>query len=75
MKIVDPKWISEIKEKLRVGHEVDETIKSNLVASWLIAFLARRNTPFKVYNLGAGVKRVTTDTDICPMCKRKLMEK
>ena len=38
---------------------------------WLIQALAKADRLFKVYNLGAGVSRITTETDVCPCCKRK----
>jgi hypothetical protein len=40
--------------------------------TFVVTELAKLGIPFKVYNLGAGVSKITTDTDICPCCKRKL---
>ena len=68
-KIINPKWQAEILARLT---SIDETLKYNINAAWLIATLSERNIPFRVSNLGAGVKRITTDTDTCPCCKRKL---
>jgi hypothetical protein len=70
--IINPEWKKEIEEKLSKLSTIDETISYNKSAQWLICRLSENGTPFKVYNLGAGVKRVTTDTDICPCCKRVL---
>ena len=69
---MNPEWIKMIKEAHRLGEVIDKTIGSNLVAQWLISFLSEHDVPFKVTNLGAGVKRITTNVDTCPMCKRKL---
>ena len=70
--IVNPMWAKEMKEALTEESPIDETIRANISASFLIVLLSKVNRPFKVYNLGAGVKRVTTDTDACPCCKKKL---
>lgn len=40
----------------------------SLAAKWMILFLTECNIPFKVIQLGAGVKRITTDVDVCPKC-------
>lgn len=39
---------------------------------WTILRLAALGKPFKVYQLGCGVVKITTDTETCPCCKRKL---
>ena len=72
MRTVNPNWANDIKTKLDAGEAIDVTTSFNKAVAWLIEVLSRRDIPFKLYNLGAGVKRVTTDTDCCPMCKRKL---
>ena len=71
--IINQKWVDEIVEKERTRSPIDETISFNTASQWLVTFLSLKNFPFKVYNLGAGVKRITTVTDMCPMCKRKLI--
>jgi len=71
-KIVSPKWAAEVESKI-FQHQPIDVISSSLVATqWLVSKLARLEIPFKIHNLGAGVKRITTDTDTCPYCKRKL---
>lgn len=52
--------------------EFDETYTFNAAAKFVISQLARYGIPFKVYHLGAGVKRITTKTDTCPCCKRRI---
>jgi hypothetical protein len=46
----------------------ERTISHNIASQWLIIALSERNIPFKIFNLGAGVKKITTQTDICPKC-------
>jgi hypothetical protein len=72
MRILNKKWFDQQVIELGETGSLDVTISFNLAAQAIIELLSNRNKPFKVYNLGAGVKRITTNTDICPCCKRKL---
>lgn len=69
---VNPSWIKDIKESIEKHRSIDRTISYNKAAQVLIEILIAQDIPFKVYNLGAGVKRITTNTETCPCCKRKL---
>jgi len=69
---VNPNWLSEKLHTLDYAGELDVTVSYNKAAQSLIEALSHRNKEFKVYNLGAGVKRITTDTEVCPCCKRKI---
>jgi hypothetical protein len=69
---MNPKWIAMVEEKHRKGESIDLTIPENMVAQWLVVFLSNHNVPFKITNLGAGVKRITTITNCCPMCGRNI---
>jgi hypothetical protein len=40
----------------------------NQAVQWLILRLTEADIPFRLIQLGAGVKRVTTETDQCPKC-------
>jgi len=60
------------KEKMRGQIESpDFEFRTSLTvaASWLILLLSEKKYPFKVINLGAGVKLITRKVDICPKCK------
>lgn len=70
--IVNPVWRERIEDLHRRHQPIDEVVKYNPATQWLIGFLAMADVPFRVYNLGAGVKRVTTDATHCPCCKRTL---
>jgi len=79
-KRINPKWADRVLEDVAAYHdplkrgvgfnpkEIDETISYNPAVQWLICLLAQKNIAFKVIQLGAGVKRVTTDVHICPKC-------
>lgn len=51
---------------------IDVTVSHNVNAKWLITKLSNEGIMFKVYNLGAGVKRITTETDKCPCCGKRV---
>ena len=65
--------IKDIADEISKG-TLDRTLIYNNLVQQLIVRLSREGKPFKLYNLGAGVKRITMDTDTCPCCKRKLKE-
>jgi hypothetical protein len=65
------KEIADYKETVRQGQPVKplELVTSiNLGVQWLIVRLSKEGIPFKVLQLGAGVKRITTDVQVCPKC-------
>ena len=77
---VNPDWIKDRQRQLctldphslEQADHIDEHISYNAAAQWLITALSKRGIIFKVYNLGAGVKRITTqEPDKCPCCKRR----
>jgi len=72
MKIISPRWAKEMEEKLDNGQPIDVTTAFSKAVAWLVLRLVNLDRPFKIHNLGGGVKRITTDTDICPCCKKKL---
>jgi hypothetical protein len=65
-------WAREIQSRIDSALPIDAHTRHNYAAAWLVEKLTRLNLPYKIYNLGAGVRRITTDTDSCPCCKRKL---
>ena len=69
---VNPAWVLEMRKAADNRKKIDATLSFNAAAQELIQILSFRDIPFKIYNLGAGVKRITTETDTCPCCKRKL---
>lgn len=75
MRSLNPNWLDGMENKIHGKLPVDETVISNLSAQFLISELSKAKRPFKVYNLGAGVKRITTETDVCPCCKKVLEPK
>lgn len=69
---LNPNWVAEqcarMQDSVR-DHEVYEvTVTFTLAAQQIIFDFNKRKIPFKVINLGAGVRKITTDVDICPKC-------
>lgn len=58
-------------DEVKAGR-VDETLADALPTVWLILRLTEKNIPFRVFSVGAGVRRITTDTTTCPCCKKPL---
>jgi hypothetical protein len=70
--IVNPLFKTKVCAELEAGTFTERTMEYRPAAQWLIKELDRRQIPFKVQLLGAGVTKVTTTIDICPTCRRKL---
>ena len=70
--VLNEKWISDRLNDISSHNEIDQTLNRTISAAWLITQLSKYNIPFKVYNLGAGVRRITTKTNYCPCCKKNL---
>lgn len=69
---INPEWKKQMKKSIDRRHNIDYTTSLKETIQFLIISLSDANIPYKLYNLGAGVKRITTITDICPCCRKKL---
>lgn len=67
---VNPAWKSEMQSKLFQGLLIDEIISYRPAVQWLITEMYRIGMPYKLINLGAGVTKVTSNTEVCPKCGR-----
>ena len=68
---VNPNWIKNQITVYKETGKIDATTNFNKAMQELVMILESRHIGFKIYNVGAGVKRLVTDTNICPTCKRK----
>lgn len=68
MQILKESWKKEIEESIINCTFTEFTSSLNIAIRFIIICLDKAKTPFKVINLGAGVKKVTTKMDICPKC-------
>lgn len=48
--------------------KVERTTEFTPVAQWMVKYLNEKNIPFRLVTLGLGVKKITTDTEVCPKC-------
>lgn len=65
---INRRWLAEMQRQIDAGDRIDQVLPFPPSARSLIAALAAKGRAFKVVNLGAGVKRVTTDVGVCPKC-------
>ena len=69
---LNPMWQEDTIDKLNdaiINERVFQvTVSHTKAANWLINHLDQHAIPFTVCNLGAGVRKITTDTSICPKC-------
>lgn len=73
MKVLNPEFADKINDQLVSKQDIDETTSFNKAVQFIVATLSKRNIPYKIYNLGAGVKRITTkDVDKCPCCGKEI---
>lgn len=78
MRSINTKWIDKIRLEIKAHKEaiacvqvpapIDVTTSVNMCIQWLVMELAGAGLPFKLIQLGAGVKRVTTLVDVCSKC-------
>lgn len=83
MSRINPEFKNELNEQINQylnnrslspdsDFHITRSVAYNPAAQWLIKNLISNNIPYKVKNVGAGVKMITTDTDTCPFCRKKL---
>ena len=67
----DVNFINKQIELIDSGKFVTAVVNHNINAQVLICYLARKDIPFKVLNLGGGVKRIVLEEKVCPECGGK----
>ncbi len=71
-KILYQPWINEqqdaVTRAVKNNRIYELTTGEALAAKWLVRHLANKNISFRVINMGAGVKKITTDVSTCPKC-------
>lgn len=66
--ILRESWKNEMISRISQGEEIEYTSAIGIAIRFLVLELTRRNVPFRIMNLGAGVKKITTKVDTCPKC-------
>lgn len=68
---INPSWMKNKEEEIKKNTFTSATTSYNPAAQWLISYLDYRDTPVKVINLGAGVKKIMIAEKVCPTCNGK----
>jgi len=71
-KKLNPEWVAKIESEIFQSQRIDKILDSMVAIKWLVAKLAGCKIPYKIHNLGAGVYRITTNTESCPCCGARL---
>ena len=66
-------WIAKVKEEIEevktgTRKHIEMTLSYAPAKKFLICRFVEAGLPFRVHNLGCGVCKITTQTDICPKC-------
>ncbi len=73
---LSPSWMQEIRQKISAAKRGESFFEVHLSApitkKFVVTCLLDAGVPYKIHNAGAGVSIITTKTDECPCCKRKL---
>ena len=68
-----PATREKLREDIRIAHATGgifvKVTSCNVLAKIVVLYLTDAGIPFKVLQMGAGVKKITTDVAICPKCK------
>ena len=77
-KVINSMWAARVTREVegyrdplkRIGEkkEIDELVCDAKSLKWLVYVLAKSGIGFKLINVGGGVKRVTTDVEVCDKC-------
>lgn len=67
---VNKEWLDNALKEYEEHGSLTRTTAFNKAIQALIIRLDSKGIPYKLYNLGAGVKKITTITDKCPCCGR-----
>ena len=72
-------WINGVdiaisKFKANIQH-VEYTLSRVKSKQYLIKKLLENGISYKILNCGVGISCITTDTSVCPLCKRKIDER
>jgi hypothetical protein len=62
-------WLRVINVNHSSGCITECNTEFNELAQWFVKTLVEKNIPFKILNMGAGIKKITTDVNVCPKCK------
>jgi hypothetical protein len=69
---VKPEWLKNALTKFReaygMGLPCEVATSYNAAIQALVIVLDKEHIPYKIISLGAGAKKVSNQTDVCPKC-------
>lgn len=68
MKILREDWKKYATEQIRSPRPFELTTTISAAVQFAILKFDECKKPFRLLNLGAGVRKITSETDICPKC-------
>lgn len=74
---VNPNWADAMKRNIDLYLGTERITPEPVISGysqaikWYIEYLSNKNIGCKVVNLGAGVKKVIIDSNVCPYCNGK----
>ncbi len=57
--------------QLERGEFTSVTLKNDIFVKWLVGYMTDTNKPFKIIDMGSGVKKITLEGIVCPQCGGK----
>jgi hypothetical protein len=64
-------WKAAMMPKVYSTQKVEYSGSFKPAIQWLVVNFLKAHRAYKIYNCGAGVQTITTETDICPCCQQK----
>jgi len=61
-------WKDKMEGSIARGEFTECVTSLKLALQFLVIWLNEAFTPYKIIDLGAGVKKITTKVDTCPKC-------
>jgi len=61
-------WKDKMEETIAFGNFTEYTTAIKVALTFIVLRLNEAFTSYKILDLGAGVKKITTKVDTCPKC-------
>ena len=65
-------WFNKQLDTYKETGKLELRLTGTVGLQALVMHFSKKEIPYRITQLGAGVKLFTTDTNICPCCKQKL---
>lgn len=62
------KWLNEMKNYTPHSDPIELITGITQAKTWFVLQLTEHGIPFALHQLGAGITKITTDTQVCSKC-------